>query len=45
MSFVVTGLAAEHAIAAEDSAMIATSFADFFDMMTRLVATSEVGDC
>ena len=45
VSFLVMGLAAEHIIAVDDSVMIATSFADFFDMMTRLGATIEVADC
>lgn len=39
------GLAAEHALTVDDSGMIATSFPDFFDMMTRLGATIEVKDC
>ena len=45
MSFLVMGLAAEHPVTVDDSAMIATSFPDFFDMMTRLGATIEVKDC
>ena len=45
MSFLIMGLAAEHPVTVDDSAMIATSFPDFFDMMTRLGATIEVKDC
>ena len=45
MRFLVMGLAIEHVIAADNSAMIATSFANFFDMMTRLGATIWVMDC
>ncbi|MGY5780527.1 3-phosphoshikimate 1-carboxyvinyltransferase [Rhizobium sp. LEGMi135b] len=41
MSFLVMGLAAEHPVSVDDSAMIATSFPEFFAMMTRLGATIE----
>jgi 3-phosphoshikimate 1-carboxyvinyltransferase len=45
MSFLVMGLASEHPVAVDDSTMIATSFPEFFDLMTRLGATIEVEDC
>ncbi|MDK4705276.1 3-phosphoshikimate 1-carboxyvinyltransferase [Rhizobium sp. CNPSo 4062] len=44
MSFLVMGLAAEHPVTIDDSAMIATSFPEFFAMMTRLGATIETQD-
>jgi 3-phosphoshikimate 1-carboxyvinyltransferase len=44
-NFLIMGLAAEHPVFIDHSAMIATSFAEFFDMMTRLGATIEVKDC
>ncbi|AYG57473.1 3-phosphoshikimate 1-carboxyvinyltransferase [Rhizobium jaguaris] len=42
MSFLVMGLASEHAVRVDDSTMIATSFPEFFELMTRLGATIEV---
>jgi 3-phosphoshikimate 1-carboxyvinyltransferase len=45
MSFLVMGLASEHPVAVDDSTMIATSFPEFFDLMTRLGATIEAEDC
>ncbi len=39
MSFLVMGLASEHPVSIDDSAMIATSFPEFFAMMTKLGAT------
>ncbi|MDL2410354.1 3-phosphoshikimate 1-carboxyvinyltransferase [Rhizobium calliandrae] len=42
MSFLVMGLASEHPVRVDDSTMIATSFPEFFDLMTRLGATIEV---
>ncbi|MBB5577560.1 MULTISPECIES: 3-phosphoshikimate 1-carboxyvinyltransferase [Rhizobium] len=42
MSFLVMGLASEHPVSIDDSTMIATSFPEFFDLMTRLGATIEV---
>ncbi|RKD50841.1 EPSP synthase (3-phosphoshikimate 1-carboxyvinyltransferase) [Rhizobium sp. WW_1] len=44
MSFLVMGLASEHPVTVDDSAMIATSFPEFFAMMTRLGATIEARD-
>ncbi|MCR9137223.1 MAG: 3-phosphoshikimate 1-carboxyvinyltransferase [Alphaproteobacteria bacterium] len=38
MAFVVMGLATEHPVTIDDSAMIATSFPEFMDMMTGLGA-------
>lgn len=38
MSFIVMGLASEHPVTIDDSAMIATSFPEFIDMMTGLGA-------
>lgn len=43
MSFLVMGLASEHPVSIDDSAMIATSFPEFFAMMTRLGATIGTG--
>ncbi|NLS20625.1 3-phosphoshikimate 1-carboxyvinyltransferase [Rhizobium sp. P40RR-XXII] len=43
MSFLVMGLASEHPVSVDDSAMIPTSFPDFFAMMTGLGATIEAG--
>ncbi|WFU08968.1 3-phosphoshikimate 1-carboxyvinyltransferase [Rhizobium sp. CB3090] len=42
MSFLVMGLASEHSVAVDDSAMIATSFPEFFDLMAKLGANMEV---
>ncbi|MGY5812160.1 3-phosphoshikimate 1-carboxyvinyltransferase [Rhizobium sp. LEGMi198b] len=42
MSFLVMGLASDHPVKVDDSTMIATSFPEFFDLMTRLGATVEV---
>lgn len=44
MSFVAMGLAGGHPATLDDSAMIATSFPEFFAMMTRLGATIEAWD-
>ncbi|MFK0166718.1 3-phosphoshikimate 1-carboxyvinyltransferase [Rhizobium sp. NPDC090279] len=44
MSFLVMGLASEHPVSVDDSAMVATSFPEFFAMMTRLGATIEARD-
>ena len=44
MSFLIMGLASEHAVSVDDSTMIATSFPEFFAMMTRLGATIEAKD-
>lgn len=41
MAFLVMGLAAEKPVAVDDSAIIATSFPEFMDMMTGLGATIE----
>jgi len=38
MSFLVAGLASDKAIEIDDASMIATSFPEFFDLMTRLGA-------
>ena len=38
MSFLVLGLAADRPVTVDDTAMIATSFPDFLDLMTRLGA-------
>lgn len=38
------GLASGHPVTLDDSAMIATSFPEFFAMMTRLGATIEAKD-
>ncbi|HEY0123995.1 MAG TPA: 3-phosphoshikimate 1-carboxyvinyltransferase [Rhizobium sp.] len=42
MSFLVMGLASEHPVRVDDSAMIATSFPEFFDLMAELGADMEV---
>ncbi len=44
MSFLIMGLASEHTVSVDDSTMIATSFPEFFAMMTRLGATLEAKD-
>ena len=41
MSFLVMGLAAEHAVTIDDAAMIATSFPEFMTLMTGLGARLE----
>ncbi|NTH75547.1 3-phosphoshikimate 1-carboxyvinyltransferase [Agrobacterium rhizogenes] len=42
MSFLVMGLASEHPVKVDDSAMIATSFPEFFDLMAELGADMDV---
>jgi 3-phosphoshikimate 1-carboxyvinyltransferase len=42
MSFLVMGLASEHPVRIDDSAMIATSFPEFFDLMAELGADMDV---
>jgi len=42
MSFLVMGLASEHPVMVDDSAMIATSFPEFFDLMAELGADMDV---
>ncbi|WP_047453994.1 3-phosphoshikimate 1-carboxyvinyltransferase [Rhizobium rhizogenes] len=42
MSFLVMGLASEHPVRVDDSAMIATSFPEFFDLMAKLGADMDV---
>jgi 5-enolpyruvylshikimate-3-phosphate synthase len=44
MSFLVMGLASEHPVRVDDSAIIATSFPEFMDMMTGLGAEIETGN-
>jgi 3-phosphoshikimate 1-carboxyvinyltransferase len=44
MSFLVMGLASDHPVAVDDSAMIATRFPEFFALMTELGARIEVED-
>ncbi|NLS01783.1 3-phosphoshikimate 1-carboxyvinyltransferase [Rhizobium sp. P32RR-XVIII] len=41
MSFLVMGLASEHAVTVDDATMIATSFPEFMDLMTGLGAKIE----
>ncbi len=43
MSFLVMGLASEHPVHVDDSAIIATSFPEFMDMMTGLGARIDIG--
>ncbi len=42
MSFLIMGLASEHPVTVDDATMIATSFPEFMDLMTRLGAKIEI---